>query len=158
MASLVGVSQCSPLRTIADTSSRVWLPLHLLLYFTLDLATLAALNAPEVSSDLHIASKVLVVGVHVFIAVCWAAPLHGAALLLAAGALALLRSWAGLRWLWFRTAALAVFVVPAPLLALLLSGEMATSLALLPMHVLMGLLVVQPRWPNAIPSTDQHRW
>ncbi|GAA3925013.1 hypothetical protein [Actinoplanes auranticolor] len=152
MASLVGVSRCSPLRTIAD-SSRVWLLVHLSLYFVLDLATLAALNAPEVSPDLDLASKVLVAGVHAFIAVCWAAPLHGAALLLAAGALALLRSCAGLRWYWFRLAALAVFVMPALLLSLLLSaGNLAASLAVLPMHVLMGLVVVQPRWPNAVES------
>ncbi|WP_250006367.1 hypothetical protein [Actinoplanes sp. M2I2] len=128
------------------------------LYFTLDLATLAVLNATVVSSDLHVASKVLVVGVHVFIAVCWAAPLHGAALLLAAGALALLRSWAGLRWYWFRLAALAVFVVPALVLTLVLTGDTATLLAVLTMHVLMALLLVQPRWSNAIPSMDQHRW
>ena len=157
MASLVGISRCAPLRTIAD-SSRVWMLVHLSLYFTLDLATLAVLNATEVSSDLHVASKVLVVGVHLFIAVCWAAPLHGAALLLAAGALAFLRSWAALRWYWFRLAALAVFVVPALVLTLLLTGDAATSLAVLTMHVLVGLLVVQPRWPNAIPSMDQHRW
>jgi hypothetical protein len=56
-------------------------------------------------------------------------------------------------------AALAVFVVPASLVAFLLSdGDVAISLAVLPMHVLMGLLVVQPRWPNALPSSDQHRW
>ncbi|GAA2887654.1 hypothetical protein Acy02nite_82350 [Actinoplanes cyaneus] len=132
--------------------------MHLLLYFTLDLATLAVLNATEITSDLHGASKVLVVGVHVLIAVCWAAPLHGVALLLAAGALALLRAWAGLRWYWFRIAALAVFVVPALVLSLVLTGDTATSLAVLPMHVLMGLAVVQPRWSNSIPAMDHHRW
>ena len=159
MTSLAGVFRCSPPHTFAGMSSRVWLPVHLVLYFALDLATLAALSAPGVDGDLPVAAKVLVVGLDALVAVCWAAPFHGAALLLAAGALALLRSWAGLRWFWFRTAAVAVFVVPASLVAFLLSaGDPTVSVAVLVMHVLMGLSVVQPRWPNAVPAMDQHRW
>ena len=159
MASLAMVSRCPPLRRISNTSSCVWLAAHLLLYFMLDLSTLAVLNASEVSSELPGASKVLVVALHVIIAVCWAAPWHGAALLLAAGALVLLRSWAGLQRHWFRMSAVAVFAAPALLLAFLLAaGDPATSLAVILMHVLMGLSVVQPRWPSAVPSMDQHRW
>ena len=86
MASLAVVSRCSPLRRISDTSSHVWLAAHLLLYFMLDLSTLAVLNATEVSSELPDASKVLIVALPVLIAVSRAAPLRGAKLLLAAGA------------------------------------------------------------------------
>ena len=133
--------------------------MHLVLYLALDLATLASLNAMETSGDLPIVSKALIAILHAFVAVAWTLPWHGAALLAAAGALILLRSLAGLRWFWFRSAAVAVFVVPAFLLALLLStGDVAAFAVVLPMHILMGLLVVQPRWPSATPSMDQHRW
>ena len=41
MTSLAGVFRCSPPHTFAGMSSRVWLPVHLVLYFALDLATLS---------------------------------------------------------------------------------------------------------------------
>lgn len=146
---------------VADASWIVWLAVHLLLYFALDLATLATLGALEVGGDLGAISQLRAVVVDVSVAVSWGLPLHGAGLLLAAGALVLLRSLAGLRWFWFRLAALAVFGLPALLAALLLSsGDVATVLVVLPMHIVMGLLVVQPGsgWANAEPAMDQHGW
>jgi hypothetical protein len=122
MASSGGVLSCPPLRRLADAPSHVWLGLHLLLYFLLDLATLATLNTMDTDSGGHVVSTVL-------------------------------------RWYWFRVAALATFVTPALLLALLLSdGDVAAVQVVLPMHILMGLLVVRPSWPDATPSMDGHRW
>ena len=45
----------------------------------------------------------------------------------------------------FRLAAVGVFVLPAAALALVLSRDVSTLPAVLPMHLLMGLLVLQPR-------------
>lgn len=148
MASLVGTC-----RRIGDTPRR-WFPAHLLLYLGLDLATLAVLNAGQVSGDLPVASRVLAVGFHVVVGVWWTAPLHVAALVAAAGGLALLSLSAGLRPVPFRAVALAVFVLPA----LLLAAVVPAAVALVGMHVVMGLAVVRPRWPDALPSPDQHRW
>ncbi|AEV85451.1 hypothetical protein ACWT_4429 [Actinoplanes sp. SE50] len=159
MASPVGACWSSPRRSIADASSCVWLSLHLLLYFMLDVATLTALSAPEVGGGLHFASKALYLFGLVLTSVLWPLPLQSAALLLAVGALAILRSGAGLPRPWFRIAAVSVFLILPLLLALLLSpGDSAPFLQVLPMHILMGLLVVQPRWPNMVPSRDRHRW
>lgn len=158
MTSLVGVSRCAPLRAVAGLPAYPWLPLHLLLYFVLDLATLAALSAIDATERLPAAAQALLVVFEVFVAVWWALPFHGAALLLVAGVLAALRSLAHLRWWWFRLVALAAFVLPAYALALLLSGgDAAASLVVLPMHTLMGLVVVQPRsLADVDPAMDHH--
>jgi hypothetical protein len=108
----------------------VWIPAHLVLYLLLDVATLAVFDGRGgVAADL-----------------AWGLPLHLGGLVLAACALMLLRAAADLSWRRFRLTAAGVFVLPAAALSLLLSGGDGMALvAVLPMHLLMSLLVLQPR-------------
>jgi hypothetical protein len=108
----------------------VWISLHLLLYAVLDTATVVVVDGPAgAGADLG-----------------WGLPLHLGALVLAAVALMFLRAVGDLSRLRFRVAAVGVFVVPAAAVTLLLSrGDATTLVAVLPMHLLMGLLVLQPR-------------
>lgn len=114
----------------ATAPPAVWIGFHLLLYAILDAATLTVLDGPaQAPADFG-----------------WGLPLHLGALVLAAVALMLLRTAADLSRARFRVAAVAIFVVPAAAIALVFSGGDATTPAtVLPMHLLMGLLVVRPR-------------
>jgi hypothetical protein len=154
MTSSVSAGPCSALRRIEDASWSSWLSLHLLLYIALDLGTLAVLAAADDGGPSIIGE--------VLLAAVWTMPLHVTALVVAAGELIVLRALAADRQrFWFRLAALGVFVLPALTVTLLgAAGDTTALLAVMPMHILMGLLVVQPRfrWANADPSMDQHNW
>ncbi|MFC5006769.1 hypothetical protein ACFPIJ_54285 [Dactylosporangium cerinum] len=145
--------QCSTLRRIEDASWRLWLSMYVLVYVALDLGTLSILAAAEGDR----ASRIIGV---VILGVVWTMPLHIAAVVLAAGELMLLRAVAAdLQRFWFRLSALGVFVLPALALTLLgTAGDTRALLAVMPMHIVMGLLVVQPRfhWANSAPGMDQH--
>ncbi|MEV4352321.1 hypothetical protein AB0J83_48325 [Actinoplanes sp. NPDC049596] len=154
MTSLAAVRRCPPRRLIAESSPGVWLALHLMLYVLLDAGMIAVLAAVDGDRGANIAGTVAV-------SIGWALPLHVAVLLPAAAALMFLRVLTGLRWYWFRLSALAVFVLPAGLLAWVLSSGDADALRFaVAWHILMALLVVRPNsdWATTDPSPDQHRW
>ncbi|HYN96260.1 MAG TPA: hypothetical protein VES42_20645 [Pilimelia sp.] len=143
------------MRTLADAGWGVWLSAHLALYLALDLGTLAVLAAAAPGGGRSIVGDVLASAV-------WTMPLHLAALMLAAGQLVLLRLLATLTPWRFRLAALVVFALPPVAWLLLVTrGDTAVLVDVLPMHVLMGLLVVRPRRRDATadPSMAEHdRW
>jgi hypothetical protein len=131
-------SRCVPARMLMASPPIVWISAYLLLYLALDIATVAVLDAPG--------SVAVVAPGSVAVDIAWSLPLHLGALMLAALALMLLRTAADQSWRRFRLAAVGVFVLPAAALSLLLTGGDATALlAVLPMHLLMGLLILQPR-------------
>lgn len=140
------------LRRLENANWCLWVAVYLAVYVVLDVAGLAVLAAVESPGGPGPALGAALA------AVGWTLPLHVAALVVATGQLLLLRALSGQSRLGFRLTALGVFVVPP---ALLLAVTWQPLMAwLLPMHVLMGLLVVQPhaRWANADPAPELHRW
>lgn len=136
-------------RWLENVNWCVWLAVYVALYTAFDLASFAVLAAVEPGGT--------VVG-ETLAMVLWTLPVHLVMLLIATAQLLLLRALSGQSRLGFRLTALGVFVVP-PLL-LLAATWMPLLVAMLPMHVLMGLLVVQPhaRWAAADPSPELHTW
>lgn len=136
-------------RGLAEVNWCVWVAVYLAVYTLLDVATFAVLAAAGTTGS--------VVG-EALAAVAWTLPLHVAALVVATGQLLLLRALSGRSRLGFRLIALGVFTAP-PLVLAAITGSPVLAW-MLPMHLLMGLLVVQPhaRWAAADPAPELHRW
>jgi pimeloyl-ACP methyl ester carboxylesterase len=130
-----------------------WIAVHLGLYLALDLGTVLALLVADGSpASAWPAGVAVVVG--------WTLPLQVALLVVALVQLVVLDCLAlDLNRVAFRLAALAVFAGPAFGYAWLVAdpGYWPALLAVLPMHVVMGLLVVQRgyHWAHAVPGSDR---
>ena len=146
--------RCLPRQRLANASPCPWLAVHLLLYVALSLGT--AILYPLWTSETTLRN---VIG-QLPVVIVWFAPVHVIILLVATGELLLLRHLAiALNRVEFRLVAVIFFALPVPLLCLLVMADfVSTLLTVVALHVLMGLLVVQPRpgWAHRDPTMAEH--
>ena len=146
--------RCLPRQRLANASPCPWLAVHLLLYVALSLGTaITSFLWTGEATMRGVAAEVLVV-------IVWFAPVHLIVLLIATAELLLLRYLAiALNRVEFRMFAVIFFALPVPALSLLLTARyLSAFLTIAALHVLMGLLVVQPRpgWAHRDPDMAEH--
>ncbi|SCG65053.1 hypothetical protein [Micromonospora humi] len=153
----VDVLRCRWRHDLAVSPALAWLSIHLLLYLGVGATTLALWNRVP---DLSLVDTLLLTLLGVmFVLLNPGAAAVGVA---AACCLGVLRLLSGVRWYWFRVAAVLLFAVPFPL-ALLVAAGPATALPVAAFQLTAALLVVQPRerpdaWASRDPAMEDHRW
>ncbi|MET7470783.1 hypothetical protein [Micromonospora sp. NPDC005211] len=135
----VDVPRRGPIQALAALPALPWLSVHLLLYLGIAVVVPVLWEPAPAGGLVEAFGQALTEVPSVLLS-----PGGVMVSALAVGCLGLLRLLSGVRWYWFRLAAVLLFVVPLPLFVYAAAGAGAAVPVAVP-HLLVALLIVQPR-------------
>ncbi|WP_433495897.1 hypothetical protein ACQP26_13715 [Micromonospora sp. CA-248089] len=152
----VDVPRRGPIHALAALPALPWIGIHLLLYLGVAVVVPLLWEPAPAGSRVEAFGQALTEVPSVIFS-----PGGVMVSALAAGCLGVLRLLSRVRWYWFRLAAILLFGVPLPLFVFAAAGAEAAVPVAVP-HLLVALLVVQPRrpdgWAEPDPAPEGHRW